>query len=415
MQSVGRVRAKREVGDVISGTLRLVKRIADGGMGSVWIAEHLVLGTEVAVKFLSPQWAPIPNAQTRFLREARLTARIESPHVVRALDCRRSEADEPYLVLELLRGENLEQRVRRTGALSVFDVVEIVSQACEALAATHEAGIVHRDVKPENVFLCAGTRPLVKLLDYGVAKPMKIEDCLDVDKLPAGTPQYMSPEHMFDPEKTDARSDLFSLGAVAYFALTKRSPFEADSLEGLYFAIDGASFERPSKLRPELPPEIDAWFEKALAHDADERFASAREMASALYDAVRNAAGGRATIADTEEAPPPSIATLGELRGLPRRGRSRLAFVSGFALAAAASFLVWSRGPDVKSANAHTADPVAEEQITVPVLIGPPRAPAPVETDENASETENGGATENVTTSSIHEILGNMPRPEIEP
>jgi serine/threonine-protein kinase len=418
---------RREVGDVISGTLRLEKRIADGGMGSVWIAEHLVLGTEVAVKFLSPQWAPIPNAQTRFLREARLTARIESPHVVRALDCRRSEADEPYLVLELLRGENLEQRVRRTGALSVFEVVELVAQTCEALAATHEAGIVHRDVKPENVFVVAGTRPFVKLIDYGVAKPMRPEDCLDVDRLPAGTPQYMSPEHMFDPEKTDHRSDLFSLGAVAYFALTKRSPFDAETLEGLYFAIDGATFERPSTLRPELPPEIDAWFEKALAHDPEKRFASAREMAGALYDAVRNATGSRETLPDASDAPPPSVATLGEVRGLPRRNRSRLAFACGFALAAAAGFLAWHRGPDVKAADAKTSAPVTmpvtmEETTTAPALYGPPSPPrAPSKTrasqppePEQAEDTGEQDATEK-TTSSIQDILLTVPRTELEP
>ena len=202
-------------------------------MGSVWIAEHLVLGREVAVKLMSPQWAAMPNARTRFLREARMTAHIDSPHVVRALDCRLDEGDEPYLVLELLHGENLEQHVRRHGALSVYEVEEIVSQTCEALAAAHDAGIVHRDIKPENVFLVGGPKTFVKLLDFGVSKPVRIEECLEVDRLPAGTPQYMSPEHMFEPETTDERSDLFSLAAVAYFALTRRTPFEAESLEAV--------------------------------------------------------------------------------------------------------------------------------------------------------------------------------------
>jgi eukaryotic-like serine/threonine-protein kinase len=231
---------KLEAGHVLSGTLCLVRKIADGGMGSVWTAKHLVLGIEVAVKFMSGPWASVPSARARFLREARITARIDSPHVVSVLDCRHTEADEPYLVLELLHGETLEQRVRRHGSLSVYEVVEIVSQTCEALAATHESGIVHRDLKPENVFLVSGPATFVKVLDYGVAKPMDKEHCLDVDRLPAGTPQYMSPEHMFEPEITDARSDLFSLAAVAYFALTRRTPFDADSIEGLYFASESA-------------------------------------------------------------------------------------------------------------------------------------------------------------------------------
>lgn len=349
---------KLEVGYVLSGTLRLVRKIAEGGMGSVWIAEHLVLGTEVAVKFMSGPWAAVPSARTRFLREARMTANIDSPHVVDVLDCRHNEADEPYLVLELLHGENLEQRVRRHGALSVFEVVEIVAQTCEALAATHAAHIVHRDLKPENVFLVSGCSTFVKLLDYGVAKPMKKDECLEVDRLPAGTPQYMSPEHMFEPEMTDARSDLFSLGAVAYFALTRRTPFEAESIEGLYFAIDGGTFTRPSELRPELPPALDRWFEKALAHDAQDRFQHAREMADALYDAVREA---RTQVSETsagaDDAPVSrTMPTLSELTvPLRRMRRSRKSAIAGLVLAAAASLLVWrSNGPELQEANAST-------------------------------------------------------------
>lgn len=230
---------KVEVGQVIAGTLRVVRKIAEGGMGSVWIAEHLVLGTEVAVKVMSGPCAAVPDARSRFLREARMTATIDCPHVVTVIDCRPNEADEPYLVLELLHGDNLEQRVHRHGPLSIFEVAEIVAQTCVALTATHDANIVHRDLKPENVFLIAGPTTFVKLLDFGVAKPMEKDECLEVDHLPAGTPQYMSAEHMFEPETTDARSDLFSLGAVAYFALTGRPPFDATSMEGLYLAIDG--------------------------------------------------------------------------------------------------------------------------------------------------------------------------------
>ena len=349
---------KLEVGQVLSGTLRLVRKIADGGMGSVWIAEHLVLGTEVAVKFMSGPWAAVPSARARFLREARMTANIDSPHVVRVLDCRHDEADEPYLVLELLHGETLEQRVRRHGALSVFETVEIVAQTCEALAATHDAKIVHRDLKPENVFLVAGPTTFVKLLDYGVAKPMNLDECLEVDRLPAGTPQYMSPEHMFEPDATDARSDLFSLAAVAYFALTRRTPFDAESIEGLYFAIDGGTFTRPSELRPELPAALDRWFEKALAHDPQDRFANARQMADALYDAAREAHTLVAETTAAADAAPASTRhpTLSELSvPLRRLRRTRTSAIAALALAAAASMLVWrSNGPEVQEANAST-------------------------------------------------------------
>lgn len=275
-----------ERGRVISGTLRLVRRLAEGGMGTVWMAEHIVLGTRVAVKFIAPTWAMMPGARSRFLREARLTARAEGTHVVRVLDCRATEADEPYLVLELLDGENLEQRVRRCGPLSLGEVEGLVTQLCEALATTHAAHVIHRDVKPENVFLVAG-QSTVKLLDFGIAKSTLPDEAAPSDGLAAGTPQYMSPEHLFDPESTDARSDLFSLASVAYFALTGRAPFCVESLEGLYFAIDAAAFDRPSRLRPELPAGIDRWFERALARLPEHRFTSPEAMACALSMAIR--------------------------------------------------------------------------------------------------------------------------------
>jgi len=290
---------KLEVGHLLSKTLRLVRKIGDGGMASVWLAEHLVLGTQVAVKVISGPFADVPGAQSRFVREARMTARIDSPHVVRVLDCRLTEGDEPYLVLELLRGENLEERVRRHGPLSLSDTIEVVSQACEALAASHRAGIVHRDLKPENIFLVSGPTLFVKLLDFGIAKPIDRADCLECDRIAAGTPQYMGPEHIFEPERTDERSDLFSLAAVAYFALTRRTPFDADSLHALYIAIDSGFIRPPSELRPELPVSLDHWFARALAFDPMDRFPDPRSMTDALYDAARDARSGRPTL------PPP--------------------------------------------------------------------------------------------------------------
>ena len=302
-----------------------------------------------------------------------MTALIDSPHVVRVLDCRHDGADEPYIVLELLRGENLEQRVRKHGPLSLFEVVEIVAQTCEALSATHAAGVIHRDLKPENVFLVAGTTTFVKLLDYGVAKPMRRSDCLDVDLLPAGTPQYMSPEHMFEPETTEARSDLFSLAAVAYFALTRRTPFDADSIQGLYLAIDGGSFPRPSMLRAELPPTIDRWFEKALAHRPEDRFANAREMADALYDAVRAlpAELAEASADPLEPAPvsttSPTMFELSLPRRSPRGVRKRAVATLALTMAAA-SMLVWrASGPEVQQASASTMSEVPD--------AAPPDAP----------------------------------------
>lgn len=337
-----------ESGQVLSGTLRLVKRIAEGGMGSVWLAEHLVLGTEVAVKVMARPWALVPGASARFLREARMTAKLRSPHVVRVLDCRRTEGDEPYLVLELLRGENLEQRVSRHGTLPLEEVRTIVEQTGRALACAHAEGIVHRDIKPENVFLERGEKLCVKLLDFGVAKPTNKDECLDVDRLPAGTVQYMSPEHMFDPETTDERSDLFSLAAVAYFALVGRPPFDTESLEALYFAIDGGAFDKPSTARPDLPPAIDAWFEKALAHAPGDRFSSAHELADAFAGAAQPPADDDAERARTSAV---RRAAAGRSRSW-RRARSLA--TAGFALATSAGFLAWDGASALPSAVAST-------------------------------------------------------------
>lgn len=294
-----------EVGQVLCGTIRLVRPIAEGGMGSIWRGQHLLLGTDVAVKAMSKHWAAMPTARTRFLREARMTAAIDSPHVVRVLDCRLTSGDEPYLVLELLPGETLEHRVARRGVLSLFETAEIVGQTCEALAATHAAGFVHRDVKPDNVYLAAGhvheghlQEPFVKLLDFGVARPVRASECLDVDRLAAGTPRFMSPEQMFEPENVDPRADLFSVAAVAYFALTMSSPFEAPSLDVLYLAMEDARFKPASQRRPELPLALDAWFARALAREPADRFQTASEMAAALYDVVRHLRDERPTLPD---------------------------------------------------------------------------------------------------------------------
>jgi serine/threonine-protein kinase len=340
-----------EVGQVLSGMLRLDKMVARGGMGTVWIARHLVLDTDVAVKVMATPWSSVPSARSRFVREARMTARIDSPHVVRVLDCRFTEADEPYLVLELLRGEDLDHRVRTRGPLALGDLVPLVAQACDALAACHDAGFVHRDMKPENVFLVAGG---VKLLDFGVAKPIRAEECLDVDKLACGTPQFMSPEHLFEPETTDIRSDLFSLGAVAYFALTGRSPFESDTLEGLCLRMDAGAFVPASAKRADLPPTVDAWFDRALANRREERFADAREMAAALREA---AYGGRSG-AHAAHAGLPMLPLL-------RLARLRKASVVALAGVAAALVLLFHGGDGLSS------DAIASPEPETPDATAP--------------------------------------------
>lgn len=352
---------KLHAGAVLEQTLRLVRPLAEGGMGSVWVAHHLVLGRDVAVKVLAKPWADMPGAPARFLREAKITALVDSPHVVRVLDCRLTQGDEPLMVLELLHGETLETRIRRRGPMSVFELAEVLEQIGKALSATHAAGFVHRDVKPENVFLEAGPRTSVKLLDFGVARPNDESEWIDADRLPAGTPQYMSPEQMFFPESADGRSDLFALGAVAYFALTGRPPFAADSLQGLYFAAHDATFERPSTVRSELPAALDRFFERALAREPETRFPDARAMAEAFRVAVQPSANAALPSAEAsrEEA---SVASVPVVPLTPRRPRQA---AMALGLLAIAAVVVLRTVPDLKSAN---ASPPAETTLTSAVL-----------------------------------------------
>ncbi len=277
---------KLESGQILSGTFRIVRQIAEGGMGAVWLAEDFNSGTRVAIKTMSPRWAPVPSAAARLVREGRMTAQASGPRVVRLVDCRADESGEPYLVFELLEGENLAERVRKRGLLPLAQAADVVEQVCEALCGAHDARIIHRDVKPDNVFVLTRDETSIKLLDFGVARPLDDGECLEADRTSAGTPRYMSPEQLFDPDSADARSDLFSLAAVVYFALTGHAPFESDTLEGLCLAIESGEFRRPSERRPDLPQSLDRWFEKALAREPVDRFADAASMARAFRAAI---------------------------------------------------------------------------------------------------------------------------------
>ncbi|HEY2365360.1 MAG TPA: serine/threonine-protein kinase, partial [Polyangiaceae bacterium] len=216
-----------QAGAVLARSYRLLHTIGEGGMGRVWVAEQLALDRRVAVKVLSDEGIQSKPALELFHREARATARVDSPHVVRVLDFDVTEQGFPFLVLELLVGETLEERVLRMGALPLDDARAILEQTCHALAAAHGCGILHRDIKAENLFLQAGRRVDVKLLDFGIAL-MKYASAGPRQMGPVGTPQYMSPEQMLGHE-VDERSDLFSLGVCIYHALTGAFPYAGNS------------------------------------------------------------------------------------------------------------------------------------------------------------------------------------------
>ena len=220
-------------GLTIADRFCLVRPLRKGGMGSVWIATHTTLGTEVAIKFIDIR-GPSHDALRRFEREANVVARLRSPHVVQILDYGIDQGERPYLAMELLQGESLSDRLDRTGTLRLEEVTTVVIQTCRALHRAHKAGIVHRDIKPANLFLSEEDDSLhVKVLDFGVAKANAlVPGPSDAQKTETGaivgTPAYMSPEQVLATEEVDGRSDLFSLGVVAWRMLVGVHPHEQD-------------------------------------------------------------------------------------------------------------------------------------------------------------------------------------------
>ncbi len=273
-----------ESGQLISNNLRLVRLLGRGGMGSVWVADHLALGAQVAVKFMWRVFAENPQFVERFRREAAAAAQIKSPHVAQVFDHGISLDGEPFIVMELLEGEELSKRIKREVSLSPALVAEVLSQTAKALGRAHSLGIVHRDLKPDNLFLLDLEGDVfVKVLDFGIAK-MTGDGNMSMTSTGGviGTPLYMSPEQLLSAKHVDFRSDLWSLGVVAYHALTGRVPFCGDTVGAVSVAVHAGKFTPPSALVPSLPTSIDVWFERVFRRDPAQRFESAREMSDAF-------------------------------------------------------------------------------------------------------------------------------------
>jgi serine/threonine-protein kinase len=294
--------------------LKLARPLGRGGMGTVWVAEHAALGREVAVKFLSEELAHDPLAVARFEREASAVAELKNAHIVDVIEFGFTESGLPYMATELLEGEDLGDRLMRDRRIAPEVFAAILDQVCDALASAHELGIVHRDIKPENVFVVRGdgssnAQPSIRLLDFGIAKHWQ-DPKLDVTStgVVVGTPHYMSPEQFLSAKHVDFRADLWSLGVLAYRAVTGRLPFEATSFAALCIQIHRGVFPRASAYRADLPPSLDAWFTKALRGHPAARFSSAREMA-ATFEAALSGSLSQGSPSDWRHATPPKDLT----------------------------------------------------------------------------------------------------------
>jgi len=274
---------------VLAGRYRLEERLGQGGMGAIWRAEHLVLQAPVAVKLIDREAVPDEDTLARFLREAKSAAALRSPHVVQIIDYG-VDGPIPFMVMELLEGETLAQRLKTLRRLSRQETARVLTHIGRAVGRAHEAGIVHRDLKPENVFLVKNEDDeIAKVLDFGVAKVERAalgpEGTRTRTGSILGTPYYMSPEQAQGNKTVDSRSDLWSLGVIAFECLTGKRPFYSDGLGDLVLTICVRDLPVPSDVAP-VPLGFDAWFAKACAREPEQRFQSARELTDALREAL---------------------------------------------------------------------------------------------------------------------------------
>jgi serine/threonine protein kinase len=278
---VGKSRWRPDV--LIRGAYRLESLLGVGGTGEVWRALDERSGATVAVKLLHHP-APLGSkAFKRFEREAEAYATLRGPHVVEVLDFG-SDGDWPYIVMALLDGESLEACLAREKRLEPSVGVPIVLSIARGIAHAHKLLVVHRDLKPPNIFLIGGSTH-VKLLDFGIAKlfdTAKNRTALTDKGALVGTTAYMSPEQARALNDVDHRSDLWSLGVVAYQCLTGEPAFRGESLLELVIAICNDPIAPPSTLVPTLPSAFDAWFARATMRERDDRFQSAKEMGDEL-------------------------------------------------------------------------------------------------------------------------------------
>ena len=318
-------------GSVIAGRWRVTRPIAGGGMGTVWEGEHTSLGTRVAIKFIRAEYAENRDAVERFAEEARTTAQIQSRHAVKVFDYGVTPGGMPYLVMEYLEGLSITDEVTEHGPISAEQVAVFISQTAHALGKAHAAGMIHRDVKPDNIMLVpddeappGAPRRMAKLVDFGVAKvlaganPAAAGNALrraTAAGMIVGTPAFMSPEQLLGTGEADRHADLWGLATSAYVAVTAQLPYDGRNLGELVNQVCLNPPPVPSEALPEVPQGFDEWFARACANNPAERFDDAFAMSAAILAAC----GPRARVSVESPAPAPEPA----LHPRPRSTRRR--------------------------------------------------------------------------------------------
>ena len=381
------------VGQVLAETYRVTTLLGEGGMGSVYAAEHVRLPRRFAIKVLHAEALKQREIFGRFRREAEIASSLGHPNIVDVMDFNHMPTGEPYIVMELLEGEELAARITRVGKFPLGAAATILDQTASALAAAHGRGIVHRDLKPANVFLVRkdDRDDWVKIVDFGISKVIESGSLATRTGMIFGTPNYMSPEQATGRvAEVDARTDVFALGAIAYELLAGRMAFESNHPVAVLYAVCHAEPPPLAELRPDLPPAVVEVVRAAMVKDRDARLPSA----TAFRAALREAAGLSGTtsaltpvstppVARAASSPPTTTfrastgeATRFESTQVRKRGGRLASVAAAIVVAAAAAWLVLGRSPSEIASKPAAPAPTAAT-LAPPAAPPPPRPSAP--------------------------------------
>ena len=332
LEEVDTALADPYIGATLGEVYRVDALIAEGGMGRVYEARHTRLaGRVVAVKILHRALATDAEVVSRFRREAEIADAVEHPNVIRIFDVHATADGVPYIVCERLRGEDLGQRLERDGRMSIPDTVHVLRQVCDVLAAVHARGVIHRDLKPNNLFLVGDpARPTVKLIDFGIARLRVPGDAqATATGVVMGTPAFMAPEQARGA-RVDVRADIYAVGAIAYACVTGRAPYDLlDSAAALH-AVLTADPPRPRALIPEIPEDLELVLQRSMARDPDDRYPTLAAFGEALAAFAPAPGASTSASASTTSA---ALAAPGdrELATIARRARPAIAALSSVA------------------------------------------------------------------------------------